>query len=398
MTMTLPLKGIRVLDLGHTVMGPSAGMILADLGAEVVKIEQVGGEPTRRLRGFGAGYFGYFNRNKRSVALDLKQDEGRMAFLRLVDQADVVIENFGPGAMERLGLGETVLRSRNARLIYASLKGFMPGPYESRMALDEVVQMMTGLAYMTGPPGQPLRAGTSVVDITGGMFAVIGILGALITRQQTNHGTTVQSSLFETAVFLMGQHLCNAAQSDTPIPPMPARVSAWAVYEIFELANDAQLFVGLTSDQHWQRFCQEAGLHELAADPALADNNSRIRARPVLIPQLKAFFSGISLDEGIALCARARIPFSPIRQPEDLFEDEHLLATGGLLPVTLPGGQTARLPALPILFDGQMPDRADDPPMAGADTQAYLAEAGYSQAEIHRLKDLGVIGGTGGRA
>ena len=154
-----PLHGIKVVDLGHTVMGPSAGMILAK------------GDPTRHLKGFGIGYFGYFNRNKQSIAIDLKSPEGLEVARRLIGEADVLIENFGPGTMERLQLDYERLRKDNPRLIYASLKGFFDGPYGERLALDEVVQMMTGLAFMTGPLGRPLRAGTSVVDIVGGMFA-----------------------------------------------------------------------------------------------------------------------------------------------------------------------------------------------------------------------------------
>ncbi|SMH27752.1 CaiB/BaiF CoA transferase family protein [Mesorhizobium australicum] len=385
MTDTLPLAGIRILDFGHTVMGPVTGMILADLGAEVIKIEPIDGEPTRRLKGFGAGYFGYFNRNKKSVVLDLKSPDGREAALRLVDTADVVIENFGPGTMERLGLGETTLRARNPRLVFASLKGFMPGPYETRLALDEVVQMMSGLAYMTGLPGKPLRAGTSVVDIAGGMFAVIGILVALMERRTSNSGALVRTALFETCVFLMGQHLCVAAQSSEPVPPMPVRVSAWSVYEVFDLAHGDQLFVGITSDIHWRRFCDKAGLADLAADPELATNNQRIAQRDRLIPMLKQFFEGISKDEGIALCEAARIPFAPIQQPEDLFDDPHLKATGGLGKLSLPDGTTAELPRLPMTVGGRTFSRFDDPPAAGAHSAALLAEIGYSSEEIRAL-------------
>jgi crotonobetainyl-CoA:carnitine CoA-transferase CaiB-like acyl-CoA transferase len=287
----LPLSGLRVLDLGHTVMGPSCGMILADLGADVLKVEPApAGDPTRRLKGFGAGYFGYFSRNKRSMAVDLKTEAGKEIAHRLVARCDVLIENFAPRTMERLGLGYETLRPVNPRLIYASLKGFLKGPYEERPALDEVVQMMSGLAYMTGPSGRPLRAGTSIVDIGGGMFAVIAILIALRERDRTGVGQLVESGLFETAVFFMGQHLCYAAQSNAPVPPMPERVSAWAVYEPFAVSGGRQIFVGITSDNHWQRFCAELGRDDLARDPAYATNNDRIAARPQLIPALRQVF------------------------------------------------------------------------------------------------------------
>ncbi len=388
----LPLDGITVLDFGHTVMGPSCAMILADLGADVVKIEPVPhGEPTRHLKGFGTGYFGYFNRNKRSIAVDLKTPEGREIAHRLIRQADVLVENFAPGTMDRLGLGYPTLAEINPRLVYASLKGFLEGPYEKRLALDEVVQMMSGLAYMTGPSGRPLRAGTSVVDITGGMFAVIATLVALRERDRTGRGQLVESALFETTVFLMGQHLCYAAQSAEPIPPMPERVSAWAVYEPFAVADGRQIFVGITTDNHWQRFCKEIGRTDLFEDPEFHTNNDRIKARPRLLPALAAIFAALSLDEAIALCERASIPFAPIARPEDLFTDPHLKATGGLMPTELPNGVRTELPKLPI----NLPDVAfairRDPPRVGQDTRAVLAGLGFDTSEIAALVESGVV-------
>lgn len=391
----MPLAGIRVLDFGHTVMGPSCALILADMGAEVIKVEPAPkGDPTRELRGFGMGYFGYFNRNKRSIAVDAKTDEGREIILRLCDSADVLIENFGPGTMERLGLGIDVLEARNPRLIYASLKGFLDGPYRDRLALDEVVQMMSGLAFMTGPTGRPLRAGTSVVDITGGMFGVIGILLALRERDRTGRGQEVKTALFETAVFLMGQHLCYAAQSEAAIPPMPERVSAWAVYDIFRLGDGSQLFVGITSDNHWERFCRLTGRTDLLDDPELRTNNQRIRARPRLMPVLGELFARLDLAAATALCEDARIPFAPIARPEDLFEDPHLRATGGLLDTVLPDGTRTALPRTPIVMDG-VPDHVrSDPPAIGQDARAILRDVGYDPAAIEALIGAHIVRAT----
>lgn len=388
----LPLAGVRILDFGHTVMGPSCAMILADLGADVVKIEPVpNGEPTRHLKGFGTGYFGYFNRNKRSIAVDLKTPEGRGIAHRLVAGADVLVENFAPGTMERLGLGAEALARVNPRLIYASLKGFLDGPYAGRLALDEVVQMMTGLAYMTGPSGRPLRAGTSVVDITGGMFAVIAILVALRERERSGKGQTIETALFETTVFLMGQHLCYAAQSDGPIPPMPERVSAWAVYETFRTADGRPIFVGITTDSHWERFCAVIDRPDLRDDPDFRTNNDRIAARPRLLPLLTGLFGGLSMEEAVSVCERARIPFAPIARPEDLFEDPHLRATGGLMPTTLPNGVRTALPRLPIhVADTDLAIRRD-PPRVGQDTDAVLAELGYGPAAIAQLAEAGIV-------
>lgn len=382
----LPLAGVSVLDFGHTVMGPSCAMILADLGADVLKIEPApNGDPTRYLKGFGTGYFGYFNRNKRSIAIDLKTQAGREIAHLLVRKSDVLVENFAPGTMDRLGLAKDAMAALNPRLIYASLKGFLNGPYASRLALDEIVQMMSGLAYMTGPSDRPLRAGTSIVDITGGMFAVIAILVALRERDRTGKGQAVESALFETAVFLMGQHLCYAAQSDAPIPPMPERVSAWAIYETFDLQDGRQIFVGITTDSHWQRFCALIGRNDLLADPNLSTNNARIAARARLLPIFSALFRGMSMDEAVSLCERASIPFAPIAKPEDLFADPHLKATGGLMSTTLPNGVTTALPRLPIeLADAELSIRSD-PPRTGQDTAEVLADLGFDSNAIDEL-------------
>ena len=388
----LPLAGLRVLDFGHTVMGPSCAMILADLGADVLKIEPAaGGDPTRQLQGFGMGYFGYFNRNKRSLAVDLKSEAGREIALRLVKDADVLVENFAPGTMGRLGLDAEAALALNPRLVYASLKGFLDGPYAQRLALDEVVQMMSGLAYMTGPSGRPLRAGTSVVDIAGGMFAVIAILAALREREATGEGQVVEAALFETTVFLMGQHLAYAAQTNEPIPPMPERVSAWAVYEPFTLKDGRQFFVGITTDGHWQRFCALVGWQDMLADASLATNNGRVAARGRILPCFACLFGSLTQEEAVALCEKARIPFAPIARPEDLFHDPHLAATGGLMATRLPNGVETRLPRLPIHMGEADLSLRSDPPEVGADTADVLEALGYSPDTIAALAREGVV-------
>ncbi len=387
-----PLKGIRVLDFGHTVMGPSCGLILADMGADVIKVEPVGeGDPTRRLSGFGSGYFGFFARNKRSLSIDLKSEQGLKITKKLVLTADIVIENFAPGTMDRLGLGYQTLAELNPKLIYASLKGFLPGPYGDRLALDEVVQMMGGLAFMTGPSGKPLRAGTSVVDIAGGMFAVIGILSALRSRDQTGQGQLVETALYEALVFLMGQHLCYASQSDTPIPPMPERVSAWSIYDIFQCRDDREIFLGITTDNHWQRFCNVVGWQDLALDKTLATNNQRIENKSRLMPIFSDFIAQRSLSEMSALCVQAQVPFAPVCCPEDLFEDEHLKATGGLLETRLPDGTATRLPRLPLRLSGKSFSQTSNPPVVGQDTRALLIQLGLSEADIADLIVQGVV-------
>lgn len=382
----LPLAGIRVVEFSHMVMGPSVGVILADLGADVVKVEPKGGDQTRTLLGSGAGYFPMFNRNKRSICLDLKSAPGLEVARRLAGQADILIENFRPGTLAKLGLGYHALAGDNAGLIYCSAKGFLAGPYEHRTALDEVTQMMGGLAYMTGPPGRPLRAGSSVVDITGGMFGVIGVLAALERRHRTGKGGEVKCALYETTAFLVGQHMAQKAVTGKAAQPMPVRVSAWAIYDVFETANEGeQLFVGVVSDAQWKTFCTAFGLVELGGNADYALNNQRVLARDVILPQVRALFAGMSRDDLVAKLETLGLPFAPITRPDELFDDPHLSA-GGLVEVTVPGGTTTKLPGLPIEIDGERPGVLHDIPKADAHAESILAELGYSPDEITAIR------------
>ena len=388
----LPLAGIRVLELGHNIMGPACGLILADLGAEVYKVERPGkGDDTRGLGGFGAGFFTCFNRNKRSLAIDLKSERGRDLLLTLVEQVDVFIENFAPGTVERLGLGYAACRERNPGLVFCSLKGFMPGPHAHRQALDEVMQMMGGLAYMTGPSGRPLRAGASVTDILSGAFGAIGILAALHQRRQTGQGAHVQASLFESVALLMGQHMAGAAITGIEPPPMPERGRTWSVYELFASADGQQVFIGLTSDRHWQRFCTTFGFSDWAADPALATNRSRIEAGDRLLPELRRRLGGLSREELLRLAELAGIPFAPVNRPVDLWQDPHLHASGGLAETRTPAGTMALLPKLPLRLDGRTFDLRMQPPRVGEGTADILRLAGLSDQEIIALSADGVI-------
>jgi crotonobetainyl-CoA:carnitine CoA-transferase CaiB-like acyl-CoA transferase len=387
-----PLKGIRVVELTHTILGPSCGMILADLGAEVIKVEPVDGDRTRRLRGFGGGFFGYFNRNKKSLALDADGPEGRKVLVKLLQSADVLVENFAPGSMAKRGLGPEDIEKINPRVVYCSLKGFLRGPYEKRPALDEVVQMMGGLAYMTGPTGRPLRAGTSVVDIVGGMFGAFGTVLALKTRDRTGKGGLVESALFESVVFLMGQHLAITAMNGAAPPPMPERVSSWAIYEIFNTSDGQQIFIGITSDGQWKRFCEFFKLDGLANDPKLATNNQRIEARPWLVPKVAEVFKTYTKDALEQMCLDADISFAPVARPQDLFDNPHLAANGSLAPTTLPGGVKTRLPLLPFEMLGWRPPLISDPPEIGQHNDQVLAGIGYDKAGIAALKAAGALG------
>jgi crotonobetainyl-CoA:carnitine CoA-transferase CaiB-like acyl-CoA transferase len=390
----LPLAGIRVLEFTQNIMGPSAGLVLADLGCDVIKVEPApGGDPTRRLSGFAAGFFGYFNRNKRSIAIDVKQRAGHDLVKRLAASADVVIENYAPGTMERLGCGYDALVALNPRLVYCALKGFLSGPYEHRPALDEVVQFMGGLAHMTGPAGQPLRAGTSVVDIMGGAFAVIAILAALRRRDATGKGELVKSALFEATVFMMGQHMAGEAVTGEEVPPMPVRRGGWGIYQTFKTADGDQVFVGVTSNNHWTRFCETFKRPDLLADPRLASNEDRVAARPWMLPIVAELLARLTKAEIIERCERANIPYAPVARTSDLFDDPHLNASAGLVDVTLPGGIRTKLPRLPIEIGGERPGLYREAPRIGEHTREILEDAGMSEAEIDALERQGVIAG-----
>lgn len=394
-TENLPLANLRVVEFSHMVMGPSTGAILADLGADVVKVEPVGGDQTRRLLGSGSGYFPMFNRNKRSICIDLKSKGGQATARRLVNGADVLIENFRPGALVKLGLGPDAFKESNPGLIYYSAKGFLSGPYEDRPALDEVAQMMGGLAYMTGPSGRPLRAGASVIDIAGGMFGAIGILAALLKRGSGIEGSLVRSSLYETTAYVVGQHMAQMAVTGSAARPMPERTSAWAIYDVFETARaDELLFVGVVSDGQWQGFTKAFDLGPIGRDPAYAKNNDRVLARDVLVPVVREIMSRHSREELVVRLEAAGVAFAPVARPEDLFEDPHLNSNGALVDLTLNDGRAVKLPATPVELNGLLPGIRHDIPHPGQDSEQILRDFGFSDAEIQALLESGAIAGA----
>jgi len=386
---TLPLHGLRVLELGHIVAGPTASLILADLGADVIKIENPdGGDQARRMPGGASGYY-FFNRNKRSVAIDLKSPLGKPLFLALARSCDVCLDNYAPGALDRLGLGFDVLAEENRRLIYMAIKGFLPGPYELRPSLDELAQMMGGLAFMTGPPGQPLRAGASIVDIGAATYGVIGILAALHQRAETGRGQMITSGLFETTVFWVGQWIARAAASGQPSRPM-AEVGqsvrmGWGIFHLFATSDDEQVFIGVTSNAHWERFCAALQLPELFADERLSTNAKRVAAQGWMLPRLRdvvASYTGAELQRKLE---QASVPYAPLRRPDQLRDDPHLKETGQLLQVPMEDGRIGDLPKLPFASNEYDFTFRLAPPKLGEHTREGLGEAGLDATQIDAL-------------
>lgn len=369
----LPLAGIRVVEFTHMVMGPTCGMILADLGAEVIKVEPPGGDKTRNLPGLGIGFFRSFNRNKKSVVLDIKHAQGRAAALELIGSCDVLLENFRPGLMQEMGLDYASLCDTHPGLIYVSHKGFLPGPYENRLALDEVVQMMGGLSYMTGPEGRPLRAGTSVNDIMGGMFGAIGVLAALRERDATGKGQEIQSALFENCAFLSSQHMQQYLMTGEAPPPMPSRVSAWSVYDVFDLANGEKLFIGAVSDKQFHTLCKVLACESLAARAEYATNALRVERRPQLLQELSAILAQHTMQALTPRLEAEGIPYAPIVRPDQLVHDPHLQQSGGLVPMQTDDGGSTDVVLLPLLMGGRRPGVRMPLAKAGEHTEAIFS-------------------------
>src|SRR4030088_612753 len=370
----LPLQGVRVVEMTHMVMGPTCGMVLAQLGADVIKVEPPAGDKTRSLGGMGTSFFPLFNRGKRSVVLDFAKADDRETMDRLLASADVFLENFRDGQLEKQGLGADELRRKYPHLIVAGHKGFLSGPYEHRPALDEVVQMMSGLAAMTGTSARPQRVGSSANDIMGGMFGVISILAALYQKRSGAPGADIRIGLFENCLFLVAQHMVEYEMTGNRPRSMPEREHAWPIYDIFETAGGERIFIGVVTEGHWQSFCREFGMLEFLEDPTLRTTTDRIMARSKIIPRVADVIGRCDIATLSATLDRLNICFSPINRPEDLFDDPHVLREGGLVNNINANGMAFRVPALPIEWNGMSIGEGLKVPPPGADTPAVRAE------------------------
>jgi crotonobetainyl-CoA:carnitine CoA-transferase CaiB-like acyl-CoA transferase len=389
-----PLAGVRVVEFSQMVMGPACGLILADFGADVVKVEPIKGDRSRYFTGPAAGFFGTYSRNKRSIAVDTASAAGQEVARRLIEKSDVLIENFRPGLLKRIGLDHDSVAAFAPRLIYCSLKGYLPGPYENRLALDEVVQMMGGLAYMTGLPDRPMRAGASVNDIMGGMFGVIAIQAALTERQRTGRGRYIQSALYENNVFLMAQAMMYETVTGQSSTPYSIKDSPWPVYDLFDTKDGSKLFVTIVGEEQWQSFCRAFDCEAWLSDPRLATGNGRVDHRRWLIPEIARIFKQWTKDDLAATLEKLDLPYAPVNKPGDLFADPHLNASGGLTDIQLTDGRPARTPLLPVSMDGQRLQNRHDPPQIGQHTRDVLKDIGLAEDEIAQLERSGTIAVT----
>src|SRR3954454_2113710 len=382
-TPTLPLTGVRVVEMTHMVMGPTCGMILAQLGAEVIKVEPPGGDKTRTLGGMGTSFFPLFNRGKRSVVLDLAKPADQATMHRLLETADVFLENFRDGLLDRQDLSAEELKRRHPHLIVAGHKGFLSGPYEHRPALDEVVQMMSGLAAMTGTREKPQRVGSSANDIMGGMFGAIAILAALYQKRGgKKEGADIRIGLFENCLFLVAQHMVEYEMTGNKPRSMPEREHAWPIYDIFETAGGERIFIGVVTEGHWQNFCQEFGMMEFLDDPALRTTTDRIMARSRIIPRVAEEVRRWNMAKLSQRLDALNICFSPINRPEDLFTDPHVLRPGGLVNNVTADGKPFRVPALPIEWNGSHIGEGLRVAPLGADTAAVRAEIDNENEDV----------------
>jgi len=381
------LGGIRVLDLSQVMSGPFCTMILADLGADVIKIENPDhGDQTRKSWGYSvigedSRAFLSLNRNKRSVTLDLKSEEGRRTFLELAETADVVLENFRPGVAKRLGVGYEDVKAVNPRIIYASISGFgQTGPYASYPGYDLIAQAMTGVMSVMGEPGAaPVKSAIPIADLGAGMFCAIGILSAVIARGEHGEGQYLETSLFEAALSMSVWESTEFWSTGESPQPLGSANRMSAPYQALATA-DGYLTIGANNQKLWTLLCQVLDAHELLEDPRFIDNNRRMDHRTELVEELERRFAAKTTDEWVALLLAAGVPAGPIRDYKQVLRDDpHVKARNMVVSFEHPVEGTTPVLASPIKLTATPPRVSSPPPLLGQHTAEVLAELGASE-------------------
>lgn len=377
-----PLEGVRVIEFSHMIFGPCCGLFLGFLGAEVIKVEPPGGDKTRNLTGMGASFFPTFNRGKKSITVDTNTLKGKTVLDKLLSSSDIVIENFRDQSLGKMGLEPEELKAKYPRLITVSCKGFLEGPYKDRSALDEVVQMMTGLAYMTGPPGNPLRIGSSANDIMGGLFGAYAAIAALRERDLSGEGRNVRVGLFENSLLLVAQHMVQYEMLGVEPEPMPNRAFSWPVYDIFSTADGRDIFVGAVTDGQWEVLCKILDKEDLLADHRLQTRMDQINARHWTKPIFMEAIKNFDFDTLTSKFQKVGIPFAPVARPAEMYDHPQAKAAGGLPISTSADGREIRIPGMPLEIDKSRVGTEFDIPGVGQDNVSILTELGFNMEYI----------------
>ncbi len=391
-----PLSDVKVLELCHIVAGPYCSLLLADLGADVIKIEHPDrGDAFRDASPQASSTFNFLNRNKRGITLDLKDDAGRGAFEDLVREADVLVENYSPRAVDSLDIGYETLREVNPDLIYCSVKGFNEGPYQDRPALDPVAEALSGMMSTTGYPDQPpARCGTSVADMAASMQGALSVVSALRQRDHTGEGQHITAPMFESTVNLMGGGIAYSDAFGEPMSPWEGGgQSQWAPYGVFQTSDDKWIFIGPSSDRHWESLCEAMDVPDVAADDRFETLPDRREHRDELDDAFAEVFGSLTRDEILDRLEGFDVPNAPVNNTLEVADDPHLAATGGLAEIRAPqdGAESHRVPTSPIRSSGFSNPEATNPPKQGEHTEAVLASIGYSQERIDALRKRGAI-------
>ena len=396
--MNLPLSGINVLDLTQNVAGPYCTMLLGDLGAEVIKVERPKVGDDARL--WGPPYWGEqsttfmaLNRNKKSVALDLKHDEGQELLWDLVKRSDVLVQSLRSKSLQRMGFGYNMVRRRNPRLIYCSMTAYgNTGPMRDLPGYDPLMQAFAGLMSVTGEPdGAPVRVGTSIMDMGMGMWGVIGILGALRDRERTGEGQLVETSLYETAIAWIPYQIMSYLGTGEVPRRHGSGTAMLAPYEAYP-TRDGRILVAAGNNSIWGELCRALGAEELLEDPRFEDNPSRVENREALYENLAARFGADTTEAWVEKLREAGVPCSPIRAVDQVVADPQTEAVGILRSVAHPTIPDYTDVGMPLTWNGARPETRRVPPSLGSDTREILREIGRSEEEVDRLVTEGVVG------